>query len=226
MIRYVAFLRGINLGNRRLKMDALRRHFEALDAVEDPSTYLASGNVIFDVSAPSREEAGPEEPQELEAQRRLEEGIEAHLRGTLGYEVDTFVRRLAALDPLLDRVRDDPEEAREVGWVRGAGAEAGGDDGSREGAREGAGEGVEEPVKPQVIFLRDDLPAEEEGELRALETPDDRFRVLGREVVWMRRGRLSDSSIEPRHLAKALGGRTHTMRTLNTVRRIVKKFGA
>lgn len=237
MIRYVAFLRGINLGNRRLKMDALRRHFEALDAVEDPSTYLASGNVIFDVSAPSREEAGPEEPKELEAQGRLEEGIEAHLRGTLGYEVDTFVRRLAALDPLLDRVRDDAEEAREAGWVHGAGAGAGGDGGSREGARdgarkgagegpgEGAGEGVE-PVKPQVIFLRDELPAEEEGELRALETPDDRFRVLGREVVWMRRGRLSDSSIEPRHLAKALGGRTHTMRTLNTVRRIVKKFGA
>lgn len=226
MIRYVAFLRGINLGNRRLKMEALRRHFEALDAVEDPSTYLASGNVIFDVSAPAREEAGAEEPRELEAQRRLEAGIEAHLRGTLGYEVDTFVRRLAALDPLLDRVRDDPEEAREAGRVGGVGAGAGGDDGSREGAREGAGEGVGEPVKPQIIFLRDDLPAEEEGELRALETPDDRFRVLGREVVWMRRGRLSDSSIEPRHLAKALGGRTHTMRTLNTVRRIVKKFGA
>ncbi|MGE3181021.1 MAG: DUF1697 domain-containing protein, partial [Phycisphaerae bacterium] len=30
MNRYVAFLAGINLGRRRLKMDALREHFERM----------------------------------------------------------------------------------------------------------------------------------------------------------------------------------------------------
>lgn len=214
MIRFVALLRGINLGNRRLKMEELRRHFEALDGVEDPSTYLASGNVIFDGAAFAGDGAGT--PDDL---RRLEERIEAHLRSALGYEVDTFVRPLAALDSLVRSVEDRVEDE---------GKEEGGQSDRREGARaeeNGGHEPAGEPVKPHVIFLREDVGGDEEAALRALETPDDRFRVLGREVAWLRRGRLSDSSIEPRHLEKALGGRTHTMRTLNTVRRIVKKFG-
>lgn len=32
MHRYVAFLRGMNLGNRRIKNDELRRHFEGMVA--------------------------------------------------------------------------------------------------------------------------------------------------------------------------------------------------
>jgi len=58
-----------------------------------------------------------------------------------------------------------------------------------------------------------------------LETPDDKFHVLGREVVWFRRGGLSESSITAHDLEKALGGRKNTMRKLNTIQRIVAKFG-
>jgi uncharacterized protein (DUF1697 family) len=47
-VRYVALLRGINVGGRTLvKMDALRSCLEAL-GLDDVSTYIASGNVLFE----------------------------------------------------------------------------------------------------------------------------------------------------------------------------------
>src|SRR5437660_1567039 len=77
MPRYVSFLRGINLGGRRVKMDQLRALFEALK-FSDVSTFIASGNVLF--GAPSLD-AGS-----------LEGQIEHHLEQSLGYPVDTFLR--------------------------------------------------------------------------------------------------------------------------------------
>ncbi|NIP60050.1 MAG: DUF1697 domain-containing protein, partial [Gemmatimonadetes bacterium] len=56
MSRHVAFLRGINLGDRRVKMDRLRRHFEAMD-LGDVATFIASGNVIF-IPRPGRKYRG------------------------------------------------------------------------------------------------------------------------------------------------------------------------
>jgi uncharacterized protein (DUF1697 family) len=44
--KYVALLRGINLGKRTVKMDALRATFENLGYTE-VRTLLASGNVVF-----------------------------------------------------------------------------------------------------------------------------------------------------------------------------------
>ena len=75
--RYVAFLRAINVGGRRVKMAHLRTLFEALGFF-DVTTFIASGNVIFDSPA--------------EDTRKLEQRIEDHLRESLGYEVATFVR--------------------------------------------------------------------------------------------------------------------------------------
>lgn len=177
MSRIAAFLRGINLGNRRLTMDELREAFEAL-GFEGVATYLASGNVVF--GDPGAEHAA------------LERRIAAGLEEALGYPVRTFLRPLAELAGV---VGDDALEAAE-----------------------------EEGFKPHVIFLRGEPEAETKTALAALETTDDRFRVLGRQVVWLRRGRLSDSAIGPRDLDAAFGGPEHTMRTLNTVRGIVRKF--
>ncbi|HXV13589.1 MAG TPA: DUF1697 domain-containing protein, partial [Candidatus Krumholzibacteria bacterium] len=82
MPRYVAFLRAINVGGHVVKMDALRRLFEALD-FERVETVIASGNVIFD--APSKSAAA------------LEKKIEGHLHKKLGYEVATFLRTPAQM---------------------------------------------------------------------------------------------------------------------------------
>lgn len=78
MDRYVAFLRGMNLGGRRIKNEELRRHFEEIGFGE-VSTFRASGNVIF--AAPKRE-----------AETKLEGRIESELGERFGYEVPVFLR--------------------------------------------------------------------------------------------------------------------------------------
>jgi len=77
MERHVAFLRGMNLGNRRIKNDELRRCFEEL-GLTDVACFRASGNVIF--AAEEGDEA------------KLTGEIEAGLAESLGYEVPVFLR--------------------------------------------------------------------------------------------------------------------------------------
>ena len=48
---YVAFLRAINTGNRRIKMADLRSVYEGM-GYADVATYIATGNVIFDAPSP------------------------------------------------------------------------------------------------------------------------------------------------------------------------------
>jgi uncharacterized protein (DUF1697 family) len=89
-MRYIAFLRGINLGKRRLSMSRLRTLFEELNFTEI-ETVVASGNVLF--TAAGRRKA------------ELKSVIEAHLESSLGYAADTFVRtmpelrKIAAVNP-------------------------------------------------------------------------------------------------------------------------------
>lgn len=85
--RYVAFLRGINLGKRRLEMSRLRALFEAI-GFTDVATFIASGNVLFTASEKSRQV--------------LERTIEQHLRDGLGFEVETFVRTAAEVKATAD----------------------------------------------------------------------------------------------------------------------------
>lgn len=97
MRRLVAFLRGINLGGRRVTNDELREHFEAL-GLEGVSPYLASGNVVFDDPGSGR--------------AALERRVEAHLEKTLGYPVHTLVRSMHELQDVLrsDAVAGAPED--------------------------------------------------------------------------------------------------------------------
>jgi uncharacterized protein (DUF1697 family) len=82
MENYVAFLRGMNLGGRRIKNDELKREFEEL-GLNDVSCFRASGNVIF-----ATEEKGEE---------KLKLQIEAGLGEALGYKVPVFLRGAAEL---------------------------------------------------------------------------------------------------------------------------------
>lgn len=81
MDRYVAFLRGMNLGGRRIKNDELRLRFEELGFGE-VATFRASGNVIFGLTDGDDEVA-------------LTERIEAGLAEALGYEVPVLLRTAA-----------------------------------------------------------------------------------------------------------------------------------
>jgi uncharacterized protein (DUF1697 family) len=82
MERYVAFLRGMNLGNRRIKNDELCAEFEALGFAEI-ACFRASGNVVFGTAD--------------EGEASLAKRIEAGLGKGLGYEVPVFVRGAAEL---------------------------------------------------------------------------------------------------------------------------------
>ena len=86
-LRYVAFLRAINVGGRVVKMTALKAVFERLELAE-VETFIASGNVIFSSAAESP---------------KLESLIERALRKALGYEVATFLRTTAEIAAIAKR---------------------------------------------------------------------------------------------------------------------------
>ncbi len=90
-MRFAAFLRAINVGKRRVKMDALRAHFEAL-GFDEVRTLLASGNVVFEAEAADG--------------ARIAEALEARL----GWPVPTAVVDAAALGTVAER---DPFELAE-----------------------------------------------------------------------------------------------------------------
>lgn len=89
MDRYVAFLRGMNLGGRRIKNEELRRHFEET-GLEEVATFRASGNVVF--STPAREPEG-----------KLARRLEAELGERLGYEVPVFLRGIEEVAAIAGR---------------------------------------------------------------------------------------------------------------------------
>lgn len=87
MSRYVALLRGINLGGRTIKMDALRQVFEA-QGFNHVRTVLASGNVVFDSKSGS--------PAAVRAK------LEAALQAAFEFEVHVIVRSAGEMKSLVD----------------------------------------------------------------------------------------------------------------------------
>ena len=80
MASHVALLRGINVGgNRKLPMAELRALAEALE-LENPRTYVASGNLVFGSSL---------------AREMLETMLEGAIAERFGFPVDVIVRSAA-----------------------------------------------------------------------------------------------------------------------------------
>ena len=104
----LAFLRGINLGDRRGKLDRPAACFEAL-AFTGVATFIVRGNVIFSGQSSDG--------------RKLARQIEPSLSASLGYDVDTFVRTraevaaLAALSPFAPADLHDPATTIPVGFL-------------------------------------------------------------------------------------------------------------
>jgi uncharacterized protein (DUF1697 family) len=94
MTRYVAFLRGINVsGQKIIKMEYLKEIFLA-GGFRNVSTFIQSGNVIFEASEPN--------------QIKLTDFLENHLLKTLGYKVQVIIR---PFQELKDMVAKDPFQA-------------------------------------------------------------------------------------------------------------------
>jgi uncharacterized protein (DUF1697 family) len=85
MVRYVAFLRGINVGGRVVVKETLQQTFTSL-GFQNVSTFKQSGNVIFEAT------------EQTEAAKAK---IEAALKAALGYEVPVFIRTVAQLKSII-----------------------------------------------------------------------------------------------------------------------------
>lgn len=174
--QYVAFLRGMNLGKRRLKMDQLRELFIKL-GYEKVETFIASGNVIFWV------------PKTSDA--KLAVSISEHLEDSLGYPVDTFVRTAKEVQDIANT--EVFAQQNEPDW------------------------------NIHVSFFSKKLTPRIAGDLEAIRTEEDAFRVLDRELYWLRKGRMSDSQVWDLPAMKAIKLPAHSMRNMNTIRKLTTK---
>jgi uncharacterized protein (DUF1697 family) len=109
MPHYIAFLRGVNLGKRRIKMDRLAALFEELGLTK-VETFIASGNVLFE--------------SKVRDDLKLANQIERHLAKSLGYEVETFIRTrneiaaVAAFQPFAKADLANPANTVHVGFLK------------------------------------------------------------------------------------------------------------
>ncbi len=87
MNRYVAFLRAVNVGGRRVKMDELRAWFSQA-GYNDVSTYIQSGNVVFTDNGVNISE--------------MEIDIATMLEAHLGFDVATFIYTPTQLKHLIE----------------------------------------------------------------------------------------------------------------------------
>ncbi len=106
---WVAFLRGMNLGGRRLTNDELVRAVEGCGC-RDVEAYQASGNVVFE-----------DDRAEAEVATALTVGLEE----SLGYQVPVFlrdgdeVRAIAGLAPFTDQQLADSRSKPQVIFLPG-----------------------------------------------------------------------------------------------------------
>ena len=98
MNRYIAFLRGINVGgNNIIKMADLTGMFESA-GLSNVRTYIQSGNVLFESM-----EKNPE---------KLRESLENHLEGILGKRITVILRRHEEIETIIAM---DPFKGQEWG---------------------------------------------------------------------------------------------------------------
>ena len=207
MARAVALLRAVNVGGRTATKAQLTGALEGA-GLTGVSTFLASGNVLFDLPPPpppalrvgispasspaSGSDPDPQPGGQVtgsfsgEQRAALERNIEGGLLSVLGFAVEAFVRTsvelgaLAAFDPF---PTVDPSVAR------------------------------------QVAFLKTRPVEQARAAVAALSTDRDTLVLADREVWWLARDGVGRSALKPGSLDRALG-QPVTARSLTTVTRL------
>ena len=181
MHHYITFLRGINLGKRRVKMDRLRVLFEELK-FSDVESFIASGNLIFSSKAANS--------------KQLETQIQSHLKESLGYEVETFVRTRAEVATIAKfRFHKATNLERYSDTIH-------------------------------VGFLRDSLSPDQISKFLACQTAEDELRVAGREYYWLCRVKSHESKVWSSPQMKAVKLPSSSVRNLTTVRKLAALYPA
>jgi len=105
-MKYLALLRGINVGgNRKVEMKRLRNLFESL-GYANVVTYLNSGNVIFESSI---------------KQEALQKEIPKRLKKEFGFEIQTLVKSEKEIQKIANAIpkewKNDSEQKTDVAYL-------------------------------------------------------------------------------------------------------------
>lgn len=87
MPEYIAFLKAINVGGHTVKMDYQKKLFENMSFI-NASTFIASGNVLFD--------------SKIKSIDSIKQKIEQELEKELEYKVAAFIRTVNELKEISD----------------------------------------------------------------------------------------------------------------------------
>jgi uncharacterized protein (DUF1697 family) len=129
---------------------------------------------------------------------KLEAAIETQLERALGYAVPTFIRTLA-------------ETGAASAWQPFAPADV-----------------ANEAYSRYVMFVRSPLDAVTRRAIEQVSCASDEFRVNGREIHWLRRGKLSDETPASKEFGKVLRAAKvdGTLRNIKMLQRLVAQEGA
>jgi len=170
MPRYVALLRGINVGgNTMIKMEELRSMFEAL-GFERVASYINSGNLAFDVDVSSRVISPRASSPRVSSPRVSSPRVSSpHVsKGSAATEsaivtttehaiIEAFAKNVSVM------VRDQ-KHIQQVLTNNPF-------DGQYASHKE-----------MHVLFMKDEMPPEKQEQLRALAPAAERFEIAGREI--------------------------------------------
>jgi uncharacterized protein (DUF1697 family) len=105
-MKYVALLRGINVGgNKKIAMKSLKTVFESL-GYRNVSTYINSGNVLFESS---------------ERPVKIQEAIEKKLKMGFGFDVRVLIKSVKEMKTIADAIprqwENDSEQRTDVAYL-------------------------------------------------------------------------------------------------------------
>lgn len=130
--------------------------------------------------------------------RTLEQQIERHLQQSLGYKVITFIRSASELAAVADH---QPFPTTPTAHPDTAGSSL------------------------YIAFLKAAPTAAAQQKLLAYRTEIDDFHIREREVYWLCRTRMGDSTFSAALLEKIIGAPA-TLRNVTTVRKLAAKYAA
>lgn len=105
-MKYIALLRGINVGgNRKVEMKKLKKLFESL-GYADVVTYLNSGNILFESDA---------------EQDTLQKEIPKKLKKEFGFEIQTLIKSEKEVKKIADAIpenwKNDSDQKTDVAYL-------------------------------------------------------------------------------------------------------------
>jgi uncharacterized protein (DUF1697 family) len=159
--RFIALLRGINVGGHTMiKMTELKAVFEEC-GLENVATYINSGNIAFDsplqkpsMQKPARSKgisvSSPHVGKGSLLESELVSMIEAAIERRFGKPIPVMIREQSVINRILKNNPFDGE--------------------------------FESHKEMHVLFMREEMPLEKQQPLMAQQTTDERFAVRGREI--------------------------------------------